>query len=250
MIIRVKPAEEAGFFDVTVKQFDRLNKRRRKVKTMKKVLAYALVFAFALSATTAMAHEGGLLRSGLGVKANLNLEQNLGADKFVAVGEIKSKATNSLVLTVQSGAHLNNISNGTITVATNANTDIKIKGNDDAAMTDLAVGNKVLVSGNLSGSTYTADRIMILGQRPEHDVSQKVNKVKAVGEVTAVKNNSITIKNSITGESQTISTDSDTDVRINGEAETMADVKVGDKGFVKIRKTVSGVIAKFINLFR
>ena len=73
---------------------------------------------------------------------------------------------------------------------------------------------------------------------------------KAFGEVTAKTDTSITVKNNVTGATTTFTTDADTQVKINGETQTLADVQVGDRGFVKFKTQVSGFLAKMINLFR
>ncbi len=159
-------------------------------------------------------------------------------DKFVLAGTISAINGTSVVVTVKGSAHVPNLTNNQATIVTNTDTKINVEKHESGVFADLKVGQQVVVHGTVSGTTLTATKIRIM------------MKTVAFGTVTAKTANSITITNSKTGVSQTFTTDSDTDVKINGDTAAVTDVQVGDKGFVKFKSSVSGFFAKVVNLFR
>lgn len=207
---------------------------------MKKVIAYFAIATLALTATVglAAAHENE-------DHASLKVAEvgglRLGLSKFQVFGTVASATSSSVVLNAKGGKHLPDLAvNGQVTVVISG--DTKIMGNDETVLTwaDLKAGDKVVVSGSIDGSVLAAKRI--------RDVSQP--KVKASGEITAISGNFVTITNGLTGVSQTVTTNDDTKVMINGESKTVADIQVGDSGWVKFKNEAGVLIAKFFNLFR
>src|SRR5690606_3310748 len=121
------------------------------------------------------------------------------------------------------------------------NADTKYRsGRDNMTLADIAIGAKVMASGQLQNSVYTAAMVHVM----------PVRQPKVMGEITAVTDTSVTVKNNITGEEKMVALEPDTKVKINGEVATAADIEVGDKGWVKLKNNVNVVVAKFISLFR
>jgi len=148
-------------------------------------------------------------------------------NQFVVLGTVIAKTDTSI--TVDGEAHNRKIDNGVLTAIVNAETTATV-----------AVGNRVLIKGVVEGSVYTAKMVHVLPQRQS----------KFAGEVTAVTDTSVTIKNNVTGEEKVVTVEPETKVSLNGEVATTADIQVGDKGWVKFKTGVDAVIAKFISLFR
>jgi hypothetical protein len=211
---------------------------------MKKTLAALSIVAIALAATPALAKGPNLdhgLKLGVWGKLGGRIQNKFVDDsKFLLTGSVVSTATNSLTVSVKSSINASNIVNNQSTVVTNASTKIIKAKKTVIALSDLKAGDQVVVTGTVSGSTLTAVNIHVVMPHGS----------KAMGSITAKTNNSVTIKNNSTGVVQTFTTDGDTKVNINGESKTMADIQVGDKGFVKFRSSVSGFVAKVISLFR
>lgn len=236
---------------------------------MKKTLAVLCfaVLAFA-SAGTALAFEGrdrggnsegklelfgdASLRLGEGhasvdtrvdAEAKLELRKHWPENGFVYSGIVKSVSGDSFVMTVDHS--VKNENNGKdITIKTNSNTKIMVLGDgkQSGAFADIKVGATVWAAGKIDGSVNTASWVHVKGE--------KAQKRKVVGEVTAKTDSSITIKNNVSGQTTTVPVNDDTKVAINGEAKTMADVQVGDKGMVKIKTVLNVAVAKFVHLFR
>ncbi len=231
---------------------------------MKKTLAvFALASLLLVSASTALASDGehrkGDDRGGLraGLMNNFNLElgkphkidpdendrehaiKRLTQNGFVIAGTVKSVSTNSLVMTI-THSHKNKtmLVNTDVTIKTDANTKIMMLGKT-VASSDIKVGMTIWAAGRTENSVNTATWIHV-----------KAEKMRAMGEVTAKTDTSITIKNNVSGQVTTVPVNEDTNVTINGEAKTMADVQVGDKGFVKFRKVLDNMVAKVVKLFR
>ncbi|MBI4363310.1 MAG: hypothetical protein HY545_00475 [Candidatus Doudnabacteria bacterium] len=209
---------------------------------MKKLISGLSIAALALTASVAFAHEADVKAEVSGnTHFGFPIKIQLGLDKFVAVGTVAAVGSTSTTLNVQAGAHLNNISNGQITVATNA--DTKTSGS-------VAVGDKVIVRGEIGADgSLEADSIRVIGEA-NGKAEAKAHKQVAFGEITAVTDNSVTIKNNVTGETKTLTTNDDTKVMINGEAKTTTDVSVGDRGMIKFKVMLDTFIATMIRLFR
>jgi hypothetical protein len=233
---------------------------------MKKYIAALSIAALALTTTVAFAHdnnndhdadhEGVEVHEGLeahgtveasfqGEGLHLGILKHFDQNRFVLIGTIASVGSNSVTVNVQNSVNAN-VTNGQGTVATNSSTKVTAKGDEDNNLTlaSLKAGDRVVVSGSVSGSVLTAIRIRVFGNKKNEQPN------KAFGSVTAKTADSITVTNSLTGVSQTFMTNGDTKVNINGEVKTLADVQVGDRGWVKFKTEVSALIAKFIALFR
>jgi hypothetical protein len=221
---------------------------------MKKTYAVLSVAAIALSltATPALAkghghddnngkHLGDVFGrfDSLIKKSDDDKGHGLASDQFVLTGTVGSATTGSIVITVKGSVNVPTLTNNLATVNVDANTKYFADKNQTVTLTDVKAGQQIVVSGTVSGSTLTAKNVRII-----------FPKGKVYGEVTAKTDTSITIKNNVTGTTQTFTTDANTKVNIDGEAKTQTDVKVGDKGFVKFKTTLSGMVAKVINLFR
>ncbi|MBI4049369.1 MAG: hypothetical protein HY395_00935 [Candidatus Doudnabacteria bacterium] len=207
---------------------------------MKKLVSILSIAAVALTATVAFANEGMISASAhFGFPAKMQL----GLDKFVAVGTVAAESSGSLILNVQAGAHLNNVSDGQITVASNA--DTQTAGSVD-------VGDKVIVRGEIQDNgSLEADSVRVIGEaNGKAEAEVRAKKPVAFGEVTAVTDNSVTIKNNVTGETKTLTTNDDTKVMVNGEAKTTSDIQVGDRGLVKFKAMLDTFVATMIRLFR
>src|SRR5581483_9071493 len=186
----------------------------------------------------------------LGVFKNLLQKVNppTAATEFVVVGKVNSVGTNSFVVDATGVLHVANMTNGQVTVKVDANT--KFTGTDNASsISATSVGKSVLVVGNVTGSDLLATKVNV-GFTKQEMKQEKKAKTVAVGEVTAVSANSITIKNNVTGDTKTITTDTDTKVNVDGVSKTVADVQVGDKGWVKFKTVGTTLVAKFVHLFR
>lgn len=235
---------------------------------MKKTLAVlSLAALLFVTAGTALASDGrdrggrggdsenrvglfGNLRLG-GDRANAEVKADLKADLrkhwpengFVYAGTVKSVSGDSFVLTVNHSVR--NENNGKdVTIKTNSDTKIMVLGDgkQSGAFTDIKVGTHAWAAGKIDGSTNLASWVHLKGERAE--------KKKVAGEVTAKTDTSITIKNNVSGQTTTVPVNDETKVSINGEAKTMADVRVGDKGMVKIKTVLNVMVAKFVHLFR
>jgi hypothetical protein len=168
---------------------------------------------------------------------------NLPDDRFELTGTLAAKTSNSVTLNVLGSIHVASIVNGQTTAIVNADTKIMgRKGKNNLTLADLVVGDKLFVSGTVSGSTLTATRIWA--------VDKKDKPAKVSGKVTAKTNTSVTVTNGLTATSQTVTTDENTKVLINGETKTTADINVGDSGWVKFKNVAGSMIARIVVLFR
>ena len=227
---------------------------------MKKYIAVLSLAALALTVTPAFAHEGkdkdkDSEHVGFGAKVQAlfhheNKGLHLGqikndSSRFILVGTVASVGTNSLVVNFEKGANVGTSTAGSqVTVVTNSSTKLGDGDKDDdnkLTLSSLKAGDRVVVSGSVAGSVLTATNVRLLKAKAS---------AKAFGTVTAVTPTSVTITNAKTGVAQTVTTTADTKVMVDGEASTTADIQVGDRGFVKFKNDVSGMIAKFIALFR
>jgi hypothetical protein len=226
----------------------------------KTLAAFVLAGLLLVSASTALATDGQNRtgdnlggRTGLMAKLKLDLGNpenkdedhrvdgmhGLAKNGFVIAGTVKSVSTNSMVLTVTHSHKNKDLKEGTdVTVKTDVNTKIMMLGKA-VALTEVKVGMTVWTAGRTDNSVNTAIWIHV-----------KAEKMRAMGEVTAKTNTSITVKNNVSGQVTTVPVNDDTKVTINGEAKTMADVQVGDKGIVKFKKVLDSVVASVVKLFR
>ncbi len=161
------------------------------------------------------------------------------SDQFSLTGTVGSTTSGSIVVNITSSRNVPAMTNNIVTVNVNGDTKYKADKHETVTLADIKAGQKVMITGSVNGSTLTAKSVQV-----------KLPQGKVYGEVTAKTATSVTVKNSVTGVTQTINTDADTKVNINGEVKTVADVQVGDKGFVKFKTKLSGMFAKVVNLFR
>jgi|GEM_PF-4613716 len=163
--------------------------------------------------------------------------------KFVVFGEVRSTSSSVMVV------HTNDVGDGrkgsrnvgeneNVTIRLNSDTKFHLKGGE-ADSGDIEDGMKVMVTGRKDGDTLTAKRVRVMSDK------------KAVyGEVTAVSDDSVTIKDARTGETQTISLDSGAKVVVNGDKSSIDEIEVGDKGFVKVKSILGDIWGKVVRIFR
>ncbi len=212
---------------------------------MKKSIIALTIAALALSVTPAFAedqdsgHRGKNLFEAFN-KIGKKIERALPESQFMVHGTVVSVGTSSLVVNAQNSVHAN-LSGNQATIVVNS--DTKFTGNKHETMTlaNIVAGNKVMIHGQVTGTTLTASRV---------HVQKDAEKKRVVGTVTAKTDDSLTITNSLTGTSQTVALDSDTRVKINGETKTAADISVGDSGWIKLKVKAEAMVAKLVNLFR
>ena len=207
---------------------------------MKKLYAILSIAAIALSLTATPAFAKGHDDNGSHGRGFFGFGWFKQETRFSVTGTVQSIGTGTIVLTSANASNIPNVSNGTVTIKTDANT--KVHGSSDKetplTLASIVVGQKISATGNLSGTDPLAKQIKI------------INSGVVVGKVTAKTATSVTITNGVTNESKTINTDADTKVVINGESKTVADVAVGDSGWVKFKTVSANLVAKFIGLFR
>lgn len=129
-----------------------------------------------------------------------------------------------------------------------------------AQVSDIKVGDSLMVNGTINGTSVTATMIMD-GQPPKPGVRGPKGPLGAnrfmgngsMGSVTAVSGNSFTIQNKGRGgktTSVTVTTDANTKVTKNGQADTLGDVAVGQMVMVKGTKnaTTSTIAATDVNI--
>ncbi|HEX9502716.1 MAG TPA: hypothetical protein VF974_00120 [Patescibacteria group bacterium] len=226
---------------------------------MKKIVALLSIAAIAITLTASPAfaknhgnHEGDQSdHSEKNFKSFINLSAKLdkhddgednddsATDQFTLTGTVGSTTTGSIIVNVTSSHNLPALTNNLATVNVNANTKYIAGKQPTVSLADVKAGQQVIIEGTVNGTTLTAQEVEI-----------RLPKGKVYGAVTAKTGNSITVKNGVTGAMQTLTTDADTKVKINGETKTVADIQVGDRGFVKFKTTLAGFLAKIINLFR
>ncbi len=102
------------------------------------------------------------------------------------------------------------------------------------ALTDIKAGDRVWVQGTRSGDTITSTVV--------YDLSADVKPAMKKGEVTAVNGNTVTLQTK-DGNTATVTTDSNTEVKKDGQAGTTSDITVGSKVHVV------GLWNKITNLF-
>lgn len=226
---------------------------------MKKAIAVLSLFALALTASPVFAKDRGHDENNEHAKFEASSEHHVKLnivdkffnksvknDRFVVLGTVSSLGDTSFVMSVDRGVN----ASGSITVVVNGDTKIGNMNHeeDNLAFANLSVGAKVLVKGEVSDNTFTAQNVKIIDPAA---VQAKLDKKQiAVGSVTAKTDTSLTIKNSLTGVEKTIVFDPETEVKINNELKAVADIQVGDKGWVKFKTDVNVFVAKVIKLFR
>jgi hypothetical protein len=178
---------------------------------MKKQLVAAVLAAstFALPAFAHGNDEGknnGHNEKGLAHGLKLGVFKNVfggvSDSQFIVNGAVNSVGTNTFIVKALSSAHVSTITNGLVTIKTDANTKFS---------TPVAVGQNVVVAGNISGTDLLATNVKVLN-------AELKKAEKAVGKVTAKTATSITITNTLTNTTKTINTDADTKVKIDGKS--------------------------------
>ncbi|OGE81233.1 MAG: hypothetical protein A3H72_01380 [Candidatus Doudnabacteria bacterium RIFCSPLOWO2_02_FULL_48_8] len=216
---------------------------------MKKFINVLSIAALALTATTVLAN--GNMGVSAQVRANVKADGNFGQfmkglrmglhndDRFGFMGTVTAVGTASLTVDVE-GRHSANITTGPATVVVDADTKIRANGRSELSLADIRTGDRVAVRGEVwDNNALEADNVMIV-----------VKPQAAYGSVTAKTDNSVTIRNSVTGTERTVTVNPDTKVVLNGEAVTAADVQVGDRGVVKFKAMLDTFVATMIRLFR
>jgi hypothetical protein len=165
-----------------------------------------------------------------------NVLGNFADTQFIVNGTVNSVGTGTFIVKATATAHVSTITNGLVTIKTDSSTKFS---------TPVATGQNVVVMGNISGTDLLATNVKVLGAEVK-----KVEKQAAVGKVTAKTADSITITNTLTNTTKTITTDADTKVKIDGEVKTIADINVGDSGWIRFKTVGTSMIAKAIHLFR
>ncbi len=218
---------------------------------MKKFLTVFSIAALLLTSTVAFADDGdhaglfGWNHENMGLHLGI-FKQNLDSSKFIIVGTVSAMTSDSITVNVQKQVNTQVAVNSQATVAVNSSTKLGDGNNDDDdsfTLSSLKAGDRVVIVGSVSGSTLTATNIRLLSEKEKQ-------KAVVFGQVTAVTPTSVTITNAKTGVSQTLTTNSDTKVMVDGQAATTSDIQVGDRGFVRFKNDVSGMFAKLIALFR
>jgi hypothetical protein len=230
---------------------NRCGGERQYISMNKKALALSLA-GLALVAAPVFAKDGGSsngLDHGKGNKFGI-IKNLFGSDasQFVVTGTVQSVGTNTFVVKVNASAHVDNISSGNATVKI----DPQTKFSDSASLSADLVGKSVVVLGKVNGTDLLATSVKLISSKDSKDEkkSTEVKKNKVMGEVTAVTDTSITIKNSLTGDIKTLITEPDTKITIDGQIKDPASIKVGDSGWVKIKAVGTTLVAKFAHLFR
>jgi hypothetical protein len=165
---------------------------------------------------------------------------------FMVMGQVKTVSADQLVIEVVNGMRGQADVGEEIVVKIDSETRIVMNG-EELSGDELSalVGQNVLIKAR-----YTKDGEGELETEPAQMVIVTGQKQRVFGEITAVSDESITVKNSRTGESQIIELNSDTKIKINGENSEAGDIQEGDKVMVKIKATVDSWIAKAISIFR
>ena len=200
---------------------------------MKKTLVFLAIAGLMLTTAVASADDADgekRFKAQAAFRANLEHGKKLGIFKhrddekhFAIAGSVTAISASSITVQTKDGR----------SVAATVDSDTKFSG-------DVKIGSMVLVKGEVEeNNTFEADRVMTV-VRPQ----------KAFGEITAKTDTSVTIKNNVTGESKTLVTNPDTKVTINGEANTTADIQVGDSGVIKFKAMLDSFVASVIKLFR
>jgi len=214
---------------------------------MKKQIFAASLAGLMLAAAPVFAH-GKDEQKGMGGFMGLHLGwfENKNNSQFMVMGTISSIGSGNVVITSQSTFNVPNVSNSNVTVKTDSNTKVAQSNDKKTALklSDLAVGEKVFVTGSVSGSDALAKTILVV----EPKKSDKDN--KALGKVTAIAGNSITVTNTVTGTTKVVTSDANTQVKIDGVTKSVSDIQVGDSGWVKFKTVGTTIIAKIFNLFR
>ncbi len=216
-----------------------------KGRNMKKIFASIALLALAFTATPALAHNDGGShdsrgKSGFGQVASFFHKKNVvGTNRFTISGNVVSSTTTQFVVTVDKSWGSTVAANTNATVVVNSNT--KIYGDEKTvlAIGDIKAGDKVAVFGTKdSNNVLTAVYV------------RRIDTRVAVGKVTAINGSAVTITNSVTGQTQTVTVDANTKVKIDGETKTAADISVGDAGWVKFKTATGQLVAKVVKLFR
>ena len=219
---------------------------------MKKQLIAATLAGLALVTATPVLAKN---QENKGLKLDVKSILSADSKQFVVFGTINTISSGNIVVDVKADANVSNVINGKVTVKTDANTKLLNDGKT-ATVSDLKAGQMIVARGTTDGTTLTATSINLVAAKAQDEdkdnkgAEHSKSKNKVVGSVTAVTANSITITNSLTGVSQTITTNADTKVNIDGQTKSVADVKVGDSGWIRIRHIGTTIVAKFAHLFR
>jgi hypothetical protein len=137
--------------------------------------------------------------------------------RSAVVGTVTAKSGNSITVAGKNGT--------TYTVAA-ANASIWKTGHQSSSVSDISIGDAVVVHGTVNGSSVTATKIMAI-TFPETSANGGIR-----GTVTAVKDDTITIMVA-GGATYSVDTDDATFTDRKGKTENLDDVKVGEMIVVK-----------------
>lgn len=157
-------------------------------------------------------------------------------EELMIMGTLSAKTDDTLTVALIKPALVDGTAS--LTVAMDEDTEVIGPGTQNN-IANVAVGSSIMVRIEREDGEWVAEKIHL---RAKGQV--------VFGEVTAKTDNSVTLKNNVTGETKTVLINPDTQIKINGEAKTAADIQVGDRGFAKLRLIADQLIAKVIRLFR
>ncbi len=162
--------------------------------------------------------EGTLNADGTVTAREIRIEDEKDADRTVFVGTLTQISGNTLTV----GGFMVNVSSATVIV----------KGDTPFALTDLKVGDRLLVRGTVQADkSVNATRVRVLQREGEDE--DEAEEMHVAGQVTAVDATTFTI-----GDTK-ITTDAKTEFEGNG-LHGLADLKVGDFAVAEVMKQADG----------
>jgi hypothetical protein len=179
-------------------------------------------------------------------KADINLQtkdfyksHHDGHKHLMFMGIVKTATASQLTVEVVKGLK-NQIVGEIASVVIDDNTKMRINGEVvTSGNIGVLVGQTVLIKAQPAGSDEPAKMVVSTG-----------HKQRIFGEITDVTENTVTVKNSTTGESTTVNINQDTKVKINGEDSEPNDIQKGDKVMIKIKAVLDTWVAKAVSVFR
>ena len=146
-------------------------------------------------------------------RSNKDIEPNKDEKRQATLGVISAKSENSINIVIP---------NGTSYVVSTTNAEIWVNKDKKATIADLIIGDKVLVQGDITGSSINAKRIMTI-HLPDNMV---------IGKITNINGTTLTL----TGSDNKIYTvvASDADVKIKGDKDAqLSNLSVGSNVIIK-----------------
>ncbi|OGC88762.1 hypothetical protein A2419_03320 [Candidatus Adlerbacteria bacterium RIFOXYC1_FULL_48_26] len=168
-------------------------------------------------------------------------------------GDIRISAT----VTAINGSTLTVTAKNNTTYTVNAaNAEIKGEGDTNATIGQMKVGDTVTVKGTVNGSVITAEKVSNSALRVRAVLA--ANGAVGAGVVTSVNGSTFTIKPYGTKATTTVTADSSTVYRVNGEATTSAAIAVGSNVVLagntnsdtSIAATIVGIFSRGFGFFK